>query len=385
MRNRRPFPQEKACASMSAMGVQDKHICIRVLRAHCFGVNVPSPCFVFDYRDNHTVTMAPLKLLTVVSSSLLFLAKANGEAPSEQPTYTLDLGDEGKCLDEVNAARVAAGLDRNSIMRTPGAGRLKAAEANNKTKTKSRSTRNSDVTEFQSGTYAYLPIDDPSSVDCKAVVDKWKEAYTNFDGLPPAKKKEENFYDNQENVSFVALYNPTEKATADCRTKTKSRSTRTSDVTKFQSGTYAYLPIDDPNSVDCKAVVDKWKEAYSNFDGLPPANKEGDNLYDNQENVSFVALYNPTEKATADCRVVTCTKTTPATSSFKAARSDGSTTETGSALICMTVPDVLEEGGKAPFSEEQWEQIVTALEGSASAVAPGVVGFALAIVGLTML
>ncbi|CDJ33925.1 SAG family member [Eimeria mitis] len=155
---------------------------------------------------------------------------------------------------------------------------------------------------------------------------------------------------------------------------------------QFESGTYAYHVVDNPDAVDCTAIVNKWKGAYSNFDGLPPPNKTDEALYQKQENVSFVALYNPSENATADCRVVTCTKTTPATASFTATRNTGDKTETGSALICMTVPDVLpKEGGKAPFTEEQWGQIVTALEGSASAVVPGVVSLALGILGLSML
>ncbi|CDJ27295.1 SAG family member [Eimeria mitis] len=229
--------------------------------------------------------MAPLKLLTVVSSSLLFLAKAQGEPQDTTPTYSVALSrfprDEGKCLDEVNAARVAAGLSELSKAENPTHRLPKEGSP-----------------EEEESEWAWKPV-------CEALIP----------------------------------------------TKTKSKSTRNSDITEFQSGTYAYLPIDDPNSVDCKAVVDKWKEAYTNFDGLPPANKKDEPLYDSQENVSFVALYNPTEKATADCRVVTCTKKTPAAASFKAARTDGSTTETGSALICMTVPDVLlEEEGKAPFT-----------------------------------
>ncbi|CDJ33919.1 SAG family member [Eimeria mitis] len=166
----------------------------------------------------------------------------------------------------------------------------------------------------------------------------------------------------------------------------EQKTSRTGATAQFQSGTYAYHPVENPDNVDCKAVVDKWKGAYSNFDGLPPANKEEEDLYDNQENVSFVALYNPTEKATADCRVVTCTKTTQgAEAGGGGGRAEQNTETKASALICMTVPDVLAEGGDAPFTEDQWGQIVTALEGSASAVAPGVVGLALAILGLSLL
>ncbi|CDJ27294.1 SAG family member [Eimeria mitis] len=146
--------------------------------------------------------MAPLKLLTVVSSSLFFLAKANGEPAAQKTTYTVDLGSEGKCLAEVNSARVAAG----------------------------------------------------------------------FSELAQAAK-------------------PTSRL---------------------------------PKGAGAAASGDA--------DGAGQSNEK---------------------KA--------------------------------SALICMTAPDVLADGANAPFTDEQWKQIVTALEGSASAVAPGVVGFALAIVGLSML
>ncbi|CDJ28590.1 SAG family member [Eimeria mitis] len=264
--------------------------------------------------------MAPLKLLTVVSSSLFFLARANGDPAPNQTTYNVALGEEGKCLAEVNAARVAAGF----------------SELTKATQAASRLPQGGKFPQSEQPKWAWKPV-------CEALI-------------------------------------PTTE---------KSRSTSNSeDAADFQSGTYAYLPIDNADSVDCKAVVDKWKEAYTNFDGLPPANKEEKNLYDNQENVSFVALYNPSTEATADCRVVTCTKTTPAAGAAAAGGTDstGQNTETkASALICMTAPDVLADKEKAPFTEEQWEQIVTALEGSASAVAPGVVGFALAIVGLSML
>ncbi|CDJ33252.1 SAG family member [Eimeria mitis] len=115
---------------------------------------------------------------------------------------------------------------------------------------------------------------------------------------------------------------------------------------EFQSGTYAYHVVDNPEAVDCTAIVNKWK----------------------------------------DCRVVTCTKTTPAATSFRATRDTENKEETGYALICMTVPDVLrKEADKAPFTEEQWGQIVTAIEGSASAVMPGVVSLVLVILGLSML
>ncbi|CDJ33602.1 SAG family member [Eimeria mitis] len=59
-------------------------------------------------------------------------------------------------------------------------------------------------------------------------------------------------------------------------------------------------------------------------------------------------------------------------------------TEEGSALICMTTPDVLPDNSEnPPFTEEQWGQIVTAFEGSASAVLPSLLGLAAAFLGVS--
>ncbi|CDJ32536.1 SAG family member [Eimeria mitis] len=248
--------------------------------------------------------MAPLKLLTVVSSSFLFMAKAIDNPEPTQPTYSVALGmfprKDGQCLAEVNAARAAAGFSEFA----------QAVDPTN------RLPKEGSPPEEGEPEWAWKPV-------CEALI---------------------------------------------------------------PSGTYAYLPIDNADAVDCNAVVDKWKGAYSNFDELPPPNKDQEELYKKQENVSFVALYNPTKNASADCRVVTCTKTTPAAASAQGTGTQGqSSEEKASALICMTVPDVLTDGEKAPFTEEQWGQIVAALEGSASAVAPGVVGLALAFLGLSML
>ncbi|CDJ27366.1 SAG family member [Eimeria mitis] len=58
-------------------------------------------------------------------------------------------------------------------------------------------------------------------------------------------------------------------------------------------------------------------------------------------------------------------------------------TEEGSALICMTTPDVLPAGnGTAPFTEEQWGRIVNAIENSASALLPGLLSLAAVALGL---
>ncbi|CDJ31542.1 SAG family member [Eimeria mitis] len=146
------------------------------------------------------------------------------------------------------------------------------------------------------------------------------------------------------------------------------------------------------SSLSCTDVVEKWKNAYSNFSGLPPPKKDTEVLYTSRENISFVAIYNPSKDATADCRVVTCTrKITNAPAGLlsdvgeEEGEEDTKTEETkeGSALICMTTPDVLPDNSENPPStEEQWGQIVTAFEGTASTVLPTFLGLAAALLGV---
>ncbi|CDJ45666.1 SAG family member [Eimeria brunetti] len=157
-------------------------------------------------------------------------------------------------------------------------------------------------------------------------------------------------------------------------------------------GTYAFEVV-DASTPSCTAVVGKWKTAYKNFSGLPPSRKEGHELYNNSDNVSFVAIYNPSENPAPDFRVVTCTKTTTRTASNNDTGTpggdrltriqDGSTTEKeeGHALTWLTTPDVLPDTETRPFTEDQWGKIVTAFEGSASAVLPSLLALAAASLG----
>ena len=105
-------------------------------------------------------------------------------------------------------------------------------------------------------------------------------------------------------------------------------------------GTFAYA-VQTGESADCKAAVDSWKKAFSNFNGLPPAGKDGGDLYKNPANVSLIALFNPDEKPFLDCAYFTC----PA-----AAGKAGSAEEKDlKALLCVTKPKAL-VSEKAPFT-----------------------------------
>ncbi|CDJ34860.1 SAG family member [Eimeria mitis] len=150
----------------------------------------------------------------------------------------------------------------------------------------------------------------------------------------------------------------------------------------FKTGTYAYMALESATA-DCAAAVKHWKDAVSNFTTIPPANNNDTDLYKKQQNISFVALYNPQENAAADCQVVTCTQTAAAGNpEVQDANTDGG--KTGYALLCMTTPEALTKEAE-PFNEEQWKKIKASITGSASAVAPSLLAVAIAAVGLLAL
>ncbi|CDJ31130.1 SAG family member [Eimeria mitis] len=135
---------------------------------------------------------------------------------------------------------------------------------------------------------------------------------------------------------------------------------------------------------DCAAAVSHWKDAASNFTTIPPAKSEEEkDIYEKQHNVSFVAMYNPSESAAADCRVVTCTLPAASEQSTGSFRNSGEDKK-GYALLCMTTPEALTDT-KAPFTEEQWNKIKASLTGSASAAAPSLIIVAIASLGLLAL
>lgn len=126
---------------------------------------------------------------------------------------------------------------------------------------------------------------------------------------------------------------------------------KSSSANPFEDGTYGFKRLADAEP-NCKEAVDYWNAAFKNFTGLPPSKTEGTDLYKKQDNVSFVALYNPSSNATADCRVVTCTQTTTSGSLPATATSGGEsgTTKNGYALICKTMPTAFANDTSAPFT-----------------------------------
>ncbi|CDJ33603.1 SAG family member [Eimeria mitis] len=234
------------------------------------------------------------KPLTACASLLLF-AKVDGSGgqepetptptPNKKTTYAVKLGENGACLSDINDARKKAGFNDFVIPQTDAKEKRLPEEGEQ------------DSSEYDE--WVWKPV-------CDVLIPQ--EAARKSSEADPGKK--------------------------------------------FMSGTYAFQVVDAAN-LSCTAVVEKWKNAYSNFNGLPPPNKDTEELYASQDNISFVAVHNPSADATADCRVVTCTRkisNSPTSLLLEQEEEDNKTEETkeGSALICMTTPDVLPANSDNP-------------------------------------
>ncbi|CDJ31544.1 SAG family member [Eimeria mitis] len=302
--------------------------------------------------------MPALRLLTVVGASLLLFDKidVSGSEPPQPPdttptattTYDVKLGEDGACLSEINAARKKTGFNDFVVpqadakeKRLPEQGVKDSGEYDawvwrpvcDVLIPKEAAGKSSDVEagkKFMSGTYAFQIVD-AANLSCNDVVEKWKNAYSNFNG--------------RDNISFVAMYNPSEDATADCRVVTCTRT-----VTTAPSG----LPS------EAEQQEEEGEE------------EEGAKTEETKAGSALICMTTPPSEAQQQ--------------EEEEEEEEGAKTEetkAGSALICMTTPDVLPDNSEnPPFTEEQWGQIVTALEGSASAVLPSLLGLATALLGI---
>ncbi|CDJ51393.1 SAG family member [Eimeria brunetti] len=179
------------------------------------------------------------------------------------------------------------------------------------------------------------------------------------------------------------------------------------------NGTYAHVVQEGANA-DCEAAVDYWKAALPNFTGLPPTYTAETGLYKNSQNVSFISLFNPKENPKVDCAYFTCpakqVENTPpeeeeeeeevptvpesgklpegkitrtVRGSFES-REVSTTEKEVKALVCITTPSALTEN-TAPYTQSQWDQITTGLNGSGAAAVPSLLGLATAAVGVLLL
>ncbi|CDJ45674.1 SAG family member [Eimeria brunetti] len=264
--------------------------------------------------------MAPLRFLSLACASALLVAQANtqgakglgtrGGSSGGTVTYGVTLGDPAVCFAEINEAREAAGLQ--SFVKATKEDQQLPGTTNDNGK--------------------------PWDEVCKALIEE-EEPSVNEKSAPTG--------------------------------------------TAFKTGTYAFMALSS-NEAHCAAAVDHWKAAFSSFTSVPPAKTQEESLYEKQQNISFVAMYNPSNGAAADCRVVTCTKTTaPASPNRSLSRAEGE--KNGYALLCMTTPDAFTNETTPPFTEDQWSKIKTSLTGSASGVAPSLLAFVAVALGLAAL
>lgn len=122
----------------------------------------------------------------------------------------------------------------------------------------------------------------------------------------------------------------------------------------FENGTYAFMDLERAETASCSTTVKRWQRAFRNFAGLPPPFAEDEELYQMQNNLSFLALYNTDPDAAIDCRVVTCAGSTATVRVYSKASgapvsAQGQNPKKPSVLVCMTTPNVLQEG-KSPFT-----------------------------------
>ncbi|CDJ32938.1 SAG family member [Eimeria mitis] len=177
------------------------------------------------------------------------------------------------------------------------------------------------------------------------------------------------------------------------------------------AGTYAYA-VQEGASADCKAAVDHWKAALSNFKSLPPQYTGETAPYADPQNISFISLFNPNENPKVDCAYFTC----PAQQADSQQRNNvsggdgegegegdedpevdsgvdgpkpggegGSTTDKEvKALVCVTTPKALNKDA-APYTQAQWDQITAGLNKNAAPALPTFLGFAATAVGILLL
>lgn len=88
----------------------------------------------------------------------------------------------------------------------------------------------------------------------------------------------------------------------------------------------------------CEGAVRYWKNALTEFDGLPPVyTKDNKKPYELSQTRSFVVLYNPQDNPTVDCAYFVCPRTTSSTN--QTLTSDIENALKG--LVCVTYPPCL--------------------------------------------
>ncbi|CDJ28558.1 SAG family member [Eimeria mitis] len=331
--------------------------------------------------------MAAFKLFSLASASAFLMANAVHQTAKQtslksdetSATYTVKLGKDPVCLDDINAAREAAGLEHFKTESSADLGLPSATMAEDS----QHNTAWDPVCEALTANVCILCFSAGDEPVCLDEINAAREAAglehfkteSSADLALPSVTVEEPSQHN-------AAWDPV------CEALTAEESagvTKSATENGFKSGTYAYMELESEKP-DCASAVSHWKDAVSNFTTIPPAKNGQTTLYNTQQNISFVALYNPLDDAAADCRVVTCTRSaaTPSPGGGGVAALSTGEGKTGYALLCMTTPEAL-TAEAPPFDEEQWKKIKASITGSASAVAPSLLAVAIAAVGLLAL
>ncbi|KAL8434685.1 hypothetical protein ACSSS7_003002 [Eimeria intestinalis] len=101
-------------------------------------------------------------------------------------------------------------------------------------------------------------------------------------------------------------------------------------------------------SANCDEAAAQIQKARHNFNSPPGPYIKNAPPFDEMENISLVALYNPKENAELDCYYLSCLQDEDSSNPIRVR-----------GLICASSPVALEQG-KQPFTQEEFTRIETA-------------------------
>ncbi|KAL8442676.1 hypothetical protein Emag_006280 [Eimeria magna] len=184
--------------------------------------------------------MAGLKFIVLAAALLLLLEDGGAlgsltshpESPSPAETVT-HTGERVDCLEAMNAARKEVGLPdfvkgeeegvmlpiRDKSANLPSGRRLSAilrtglpdASPGSKPNTEDESREKEFLKEV-----CEVVLKDSGEQKCAAAVEKWRGVVNHFPSTPPIYPTNESFYQNQENLSVIGLFNPKSDPKVDC-------------------------------------------------------------------------------------------------------------------------------------------------------------------------
>ncbi|KAL8274128.1 hypothetical protein Esti_001970 [Eimeria stiedai] len=139
--------------------------------------------------------------------------------------------------------------------------------------------------------------------------------------------------------------------------------------------TYAFYKLNGENEPQCSAAVKQWQSGFSYFSESPPVTTQAEYSDIGGDALSFATIYNPDETAVGQCKVAVCIEGDTGTGD-----DIQKVTKEGSALLCLTSPNVFEK--KPMFTQGQWDKIAMVVSSSASVAVPSVLAFAAVSAGI---